>query len=81
MQDDDNNNDGNDVGVNDVIDIENNNTFEFTRIRVHLRWYQSRKSIKDREKCVCIIQSVATHHHSQKIYKTKRLYIRSSILF
>ena len=50
LQDDDNNNDGNDVGIYDVIDIENNNTFEAKRIQVHLLMYQNRKSTKNREK-------------------------------
>ena len=50
LQDDNNNNDGNDVGINDVIDIENNNTFEVKRIQVHLLVYQNRKSTKNREK-------------------------------
>lgn len=35
----DDNNDGNDVGITGAIDIENENTFEVTRIQVHFRWY------------------------------------------
>ena len=46
MQDDDNN-DGNDVGINDVIDIENNNTFEAKRIQVHFLVYQNRNWVRD----------------------------------
>ena len=51
MQDDDNN-DGNDVGINDVIDIENNNTFEAKRIQVHFLVYQNRNWVRDYTKLV-----------------------------
>ena len=62
----DNNNDGKDFGINGVIDIEHNNTFEVTQIQFHFRGFQSRKSIKDREKYICIIKSAATHHLLQE---------------
>ena len=51
LQDDDNN-DGNDVGINDVIDIENNNTFEAKRIQVHFLVYQNRNWVRDYTKLV-----------------------------
>ena len=52
---DDDNNDDNEVGITGVIDIENDNSFEVTRIKVLFRQYQTRKLIMDQVTFICII--------------------------
>ena len=52
---DDDNNDDNEVGITGVIDIENDNYFEVTRIKVLFRQYQTRKLIMDQVTFICII--------------------------
>ena len=74
LDDEFDNNDGKDVGINGVIDIEDDNTFEVTQIQVYFRGYQTRKSIREREKCKCMIQSAARHHLLRALCKMKRLY-------
>ena len=68
------NNNCKDVGINGVIDIEDNNTFEVARIQVHFCGYQTQKSISERKKCICMIQSAAKYHLSRELCKMKRLY-------
>ena len=48
LDDEFDNNDGKDVGIDGVIDNKNGNNFEVTRILVHFREYQTRKSIRER---------------------------------
>ena len=74
MDDEFDNNDGKDVSINGVIDIEDDNTFEVTRIQVHFRGYQTRKSIREREKCICMIQSAPKHHLSRELCEMKISY-------
>ena len=74
LDDEFDNNDGKDVGIDGVIDNKNGNNFEVTRILVHFRGYQTRKSIREREKCKYMIQSAARHHLLRALCKMKRLY-------
>ena len=79
LDDEFDNNDGKDVGIDGVIDNKNGNNFEVTRILVHFRGYQTRKSIRERNNIYVwynLLQDVIFHgNYSRWKYYTNQYII------